>query len=221
MKRIVFVTALPLLLAACGLEGKGPATGFQAALPPAPQPQFATQSNGAIFQTSQGYAALHEGNRARAVGDVVTVLLVENLNSAKSASGTTNRQGSASITPPTSGPLGFLNPNALNASAQGSFNGQGNAAQRSQLSGSIAVTIAELRSNGTALVVGERQMKLSQGDEWVQFAGILRLADVDPDNRVLSTQIADAKMIYSGKGAIQQSSRPGWLSRFFSAISPF
>lgn len=221
MKRILTIAALPLALAACGLEGKGPTTGFQAALPPAPKPAVLQPTNGAIFQASHGYAALHEGNRARSVGDVVTVMLVENVNSSKSASGATNRQGSAGITPPTSGPLGFLNPGALNASAQGSFNGQGNAAQRSQLSGSIAVTIAEIRGNGTALIIGEKQMKLSQGDEWVQFAGILRLADVDADNRVLSTQIADAKMIYTGKGAIQQSSRPGWLSRFFSAISPF
>lgn len=64
-------------------------------------------------------------------------------------------------------------------------------------------------------------MQLSQGDEWVQFAGILRLADVSVENRVLSSQIADAQIIYGGSGAIQQASRPGWLSRFFNMVSPF
>ncbi len=64
-------------------------------------------------------------------------------------------------------------------------------------------------------------MSLSQGEEWVQFAGIIRLADVDVDNQILSNQIADSRIIYSGSGAIQQASRPGWLSRFFSKVSPF
>lgn len=64
-------------------------------------------------------------------------------------------------------------------------------------------------------------MSLSQGKEWVQFAGIVRLADIGSDNRVLSTQVADARIIYSGQGAIQQASKPGWLSRFFNFVSPF
>lgn len=216
---LAFALSLPLV--ACG--GGGPAAGFQAALPPAPsQPGFiAEPRNGAIFQVANGYAGLHEGNRARAVGDVVTVLLVETVQSNKRATAATNRSGSVSLTPPTAGPLAFLNPNALNASGSGSFNGSGNAGQSSSLNTALAVTIAEVRSNGTALVVGEKQMSLSQGREWVQFAGIVRLADVDENNSVLSSQVADARIIYAGDGAIQQASRPGWLSRFFNIVSPF
>lgn len=213
--------ALALPLAACG--GSGPEAGFRASLPAAPaQPGFiAEPRNGAIFQVANGYAGLHEGNRARAVGDVVTVLLVETVQSNKRATAATNRSGSISLTPPTAGPLDFLNPNALNASGSGSFNGSGNAGQSSSLNTALAVTIAEVRSNGTALVVGEKQMSLSQGREWVQFAGIVRLADVDENNSVLSSQVADARIIYAGDGAIQQASRPGWLSRFFNIVSPF
>jgi flagellar L-ring protein precursor FlgH len=55
----------------------------------------------------------------------------------------------------------------------------------------------------------------------VQLAGLLRLADIDSDNRIASTRIADAQIIYGGQGAIQQASRPGWLGRFFNMISPF
>ena len=64
-------------------------------------------------------------------------------------------------------------------------------------------------------------MSLSQGREWGQFAGTLRLADIDGVNRILSSQVADARIIYSGNGAIQRASRPGWLSKFFSIITPF
>jgi flagellar L-ring protein precursor FlgH len=209
---------LALPLAACGADG--PAPGFAAALPlpPAAAP---IAHNGAIFQAALGYSGYHEGTRARRVGDLLTIVLVENIVSSKGANGRTDRQGSASITPPTAGLLDFLNPDALKAAAQGSFNGRGDAGQRSALNGAVAVTIAEVRPNGTALVTGEKQMMLSQGDEWVQFAGIIRLADIDGDNRLPSSAVADARIIYSGSGAVQQASRPGWLSRFFGQISPF
>lgn len=220
MQKPVALALCFTLCAACSsMEGGTPNPGFAAALPPAPA-EYAPQ-NGAIFQQTSGYAALHEGNRARHVGDLVTVVLVESLGTSKSTTARTARSGSASITPPSAGILSFLNPDALNASSQSSFNGQGNASQASTLTGAIAVTIAEVRANGTALVVGEKHMNLSQGNEWVQFAGILRLADVNTDNRVLSSQIADAQIIYGGSGAIQQASRPGWLGRFFNMVSPF
>lgn len=214
----VLVLALPL--ASC-VGGGQPAIGFQAALPPPPPAQKIAASDGAIFRVNEGYAGYHSGTRARKVGDPLTILLIENTTTRKSATGNTDRAGSAAITPPTAGLLSFLNPNALKAGASGSFSGKGNAAQTSSLSGVVAVTIAEVRPNATALVHGEKLMTLSQGREWVQFSGIVRLADIDVDNQVLSSQVADSRIIYSGAGAVQQASRPGWLSRFFSAVSPF
>jgi len=238
MKGRLPLLAAPLLLSACmGAGSSGPQAGFTAPPPPgaammaasagdplliaAPTPVPQATSAGAIFQVGQGYAGLVTGNRARTLGDMVTIILVEATSTNKSTTGRTNREGSFGITPPTSGPLDFLNPNALKAAAQGSFTGGGNAAQQSRLNGAVAVTIAAIYPNGTAEVVGEKQMRFSQGDEWVQFAGRIRLVDIDSDNRLASSQVANARIIYSGKGAVQQASRPGWLSRFFSTISPF
>lgn len=214
----LFGLALPL--ASCAGSGQ-PAAGFQAVLPPAPSARKIAASDGAIFRINEGFSGYHEGTRARKIGDALTILLFESTSTAKSATGGTNRSGSAAITPPSAGPLSFLNPGALNAGASGSFSGKGNAGQTSSLRGVVAVTIAEVRPNGTALVHGEKLMTLSQGREWVQFSGIIRLADIDVDNRVLSSQVADSRIIYSGEGAVQQASRPGWLSEFFSAVSPF
>lgn len=214
------IAALPLALAACMADGIAPQPGF-APPPPLAAKQTSARANGAIFQPARGYAALHSGQRARFVGDVLTIVLVESIDSSKSTSSQTARAGSGALTPPLAGPLSFLDPEALKAASQSSFKGTGKAAQRSTLNGAIAVTIAEVRPNGTAIVVGEKHMALSQGREFIQFSGIVRLADIDADNRVFSSQVADARIIYSGQGAVQRASKPGWLAAFFSRISPF
>lgn len=198
---------------------KTPVQSFAAALPaPAPAPRPA---NGGIFDAAAGYAPLYGGMRAHAVGNSLTIRLVESTTSAKSVNSKSQRGGGASITPPSAGPLSFLDPNALKASSNSSFNGQGNAAQTSSLDATLSVTIAEVRPNGTALVRGEKRMLLSQGNEWIQISGIVRLVDIDQDNSVPSSRIADAHIEYSGKGALQRASRQGWLGRIFNIVSPF
>lgn len=198
-----------------------PKKGFEPVMPQQAPAQSAPPTAGSIFNASTGYIGMVEGRRANAVGDLLTVVLVENITSAKTAGAKTQKNGGFSITPPTAGPLSFLNPNALNASGNSSFNGQGNASQTSSLAGEVGVTIAEVRGNGTALVRGEKRLMLSQGQEWVQFSGIVRLRDIDQENRILSTQVADARVEYTGNGAVGRASREGWLSKFFNAISPF
>jgi len=198
-----------------------PKKGFEPVLAPPVAVQPAPPTAGSIFNASTGYIGFVEGRRAHALGDTLRVMLVESMTTAKTAGAKTQKQGQFSVTPPTAGPLSFLNPNALNASGGSSFNGQGNASQTSSLAGEVVVTIAEVRSNGTAFVRGEKRMLLSQGQEWVQFSGIVRLGDIDQENRVLSTQIADARVEYAGNGSLGRASREGWLSKFFNAISPF
>jgi flagellar L-ring protein FlgH len=194
-------------------------SGYEPTLPV--PPPVVPPANGSIFQASTGYAGLYEGNRARRVGDPVTILLIENTTAAKTVGSNSGKDGSISFSPPTTGIFDFLSGGALNASNSSSFKGQGNAGQTSTLRSTLAVTIAELRPNGTALVRGEKQMLLSQGDEWVRFSGIVRLIDIDQENTVASSRVADAHVEYSGKGALQRASKQGWLGRFFNLISPF
>ena len=194
-----------------------PQKGFDPTLPTASTlPPLA----GAIFNVNAGYAGLIEVPRAHAVGDVLTINLVENLSTSKQAIGKTTKSGSFSVTPPTAGPF-VINPNALNASGASAFSGEGDASENSQLGGQISVTIAEVRRNGTVFVKGTKRLLLSQGEEWVQISGIVRIADIDLNNTVQSGQLADAHVVYTGNGSIGRASRQGWLGRFFSVINPF
>ncbi len=216
---IASVALLGAMTSACMSEK--PSAGFAAALPPTPVALPVDRANGGIFQASTGYAPLYTGNRARAVGDPLTILLVESTSTTKAAGSNTARDGGFSLTPPASGPFSILSPDALSASGNSSFKGQGKANQSNSLSGQLTVTIAEVRPNGTALVRGEKRMTLSQGEEWIQFSGIVRLSDIDEDSRILSSRVADARIIYAGNGSIQRAGHEGWLSRFFNMITPF
>ena len=218
---LLLVAAVVAIAAAAPAPAKRakPKPGFEPTLPV--PPLAPTVPDGSIFQASQGHSALYEGLRARAVGDPLTIVLVERITSSKSAASKTDRNGGFALIPPSAGPLGFLNPDALKSSGNSSFNGKGSATQESALGGEVSVTIARLLGNGTAAVRGEKRLTLSQGEEWVQFSGIVRLTDIDQNNRIASTRVADARIEYSGNGQVARASREGWLQRFFNMITPF
>ncbi|MGC1469048.1 MAG: flagellar basal body L-ring protein FlgH, partial [Sphingorhabdus sp.] len=210
--------ALALLAIATPVSAKQKPDTFA---PTAPLTHPEPVANGAIFQDN-GYAPLTSGNRAAAVGDIVTIQLVERLSASKSNSAGTSRNGSVGLTPPATGPLGSLfSASDINMGGDQSFKGKGEAAQSSNLNGEISVTIAAVYPNGTMKVRGEKLLTLNRGDDKVQFSGLIRSADISADNRVLSSRVADARIIYTGKGEIARASKQGWLQRFFSKISPF
>lgn len=187
-------------------------------LPAAPRERVAT---GSIFDAGDGYAALYEGWRARKVGDPLTIVLTERTIGSKSAGSKLDSSGGFGITPPTTGPLKLFSPTDIETSGKRGFNGTGTTDQANSLSGEISVTVAEVYPNGTMLVQGQKRVTLNRGDEWVRIRGIIRMADVDANNRVPSTRVADADISYTGKGDVARAARQGWLSRFFQVVSPF
>ena len=187
-------------------------------LPVQPVPVVAT---GSIFQAQDGYAALYEGWRARKVGDPLTIVLVERTAASKSSGSKLDSNGGASITPPTTGALNLFSKSDASISGGRNFNGTGAADQANSLSGEVSVTVAQVYPNGTMLVQGQKRVTLNRGDEFLKIKGLVRTADVDANNRVLSTRVADAQISYTGKGDVARAGRQGWLGRFFSVVSPF
>jgi flagellar L-ring protein FlgH len=228
MKCCAMPTSSSNLLALAMLSAVA-STPLSARKPPKPDPAFVATApvvelpkatDGAIF-SAQGYSPLTSGNRAAKVGDLVMIQLVERTSANKSNSANTGRDGSIGLTPPTTGPLDFISPTDINFSGNQSFKGKGDAAQSNNLSGELSVTVAEVYPNGTMLVRGEKLLTLNRGDERVQVSGIIRIDDISPDNRILSSRVADARINYVGKGEIARASQQGWLQKFFSIISPF
>ena len=203
-----------------GKLGKKKQPEDYSALPPPPAAPIALP-NGSIFQPQEGYAALYEGTRARHIGDPLTIVLVENTSASKSSSSKLDSGGGFGLTPPTTGALSLLKSTDATLSGKRNFTGAGSAGQSNSLSGEVSVTVVAVYPNGTMLVQGQKRVTLNRGDEFVQIKGIVRVSDIGEDNRVLSTRVADARIAYTGKGDVARAGRQGWLSRFFSVISPF
>lgn len=196
----------------------------------APRPEtLPPATEGAIFQAGREIS-LFSDTKARRVGDMITIVLVEKTQASKKASTSSSKDQDVSMENPTllGAPLSFgipgnlpLNGRQLNlgTSIKGSrdFKGEGDSSQSNQLNGQITVTVAEVLPNGNLVVRGEKQLTINQGDEMIRFAGIVRSTDVGPDNTVLSTLVADAKISYVGKGTLADANSMGWLGRFFNS----
>jgi flagellar L-ring protein FlgH len=193
----------------------------EAYAPTLAQPTVVTATaNGAIIR-AEYYQPLTAGTRAGMVGDVLIITLVERMTATKSTSSSTDRGGDFGLTLPSTGPFSLAKPSDVAMGGKQAFKGKGEASQSNTLSGEISVTVAAVYPNGTMLVRGEKQLTLNRGDERIQISGLVRLSDITADNRVFSTQIADARIRYTGKGEVARASKQGWLQRLFSKVSPF
>lgn len=197
------------------------------ATPSAPAPKPA---DGAIYQAGNGMA-LFEDRRARRVGDIITVQIVENASANKQASTSTGR--SSSVDNKISALFGLptttrvlpvigssLNGN-LGASGDNKFDGKGSSALSNSFVGTITATVVQVQPNGNLVIAGEKHVRLNQGNEYIRLAGVVRPESISADNTVLSTQVADARLEYRGSGVIDDAQKMGWLQRFFLNVWPF
>src|SRR5690606_1207428 len=89
------------------------------------------------------------------------------------------------------------------------FTGEAEADQSNRLNGNISVTVVDIYPNGTLVIRGEKWMTLNRGEEFIRLSGLVRPDDVTPENTVLSTRIANARITYSGTGELADSQQMG------------
>ncbi|SAK42441.1 flagellar basal body L-ring protein [Caballeronia arationis] len=220
--RLAPALALGAALAACGLVPKEPIVQQpMTARPPAPPAN--TQSPGAIYNAGYAGRPLFEDQRPRNVGDILTIVISENVNATKSSAANTNRAGNGSFAVPVSPGIfgGLFNNTTLSASGANKFTATGGASAANTFNGTLTVTVTGVLPNGNLQVSGEKQMLINQGNEFVRFSGVVNPTTISGSNTVFSTQVADAKIEYSAKGYIDEAQNMGWLQRFFLNLAPF
>jgi flagellar L-ring protein FlgH len=213
------------------------ASGCAAVQPPKPgDPRYSpvmpivqpsgNQSEGSIYASGAGIS-LWEDKRARRIGDIITVYLDEKTMSSKNNKTEIEKEDSFNMnvnalmgTQPNFRLPGITdNPLTLNSSASNTreFSGDAGSDQSNRLVGQISVTVADVLSNGVLVVRGEKWMTLSQGDEFIRIEGLLRPSDISPQNTVISSRLADARLTYSATGALADAQQQGWMSRVFNS----
>lgn len=195
-------------------------------------PQPAQPNNGSLYQA--GALTLFNDVRAHRIGDIITISLIERMSANKKDEAKydkSNNQDYGISTPFTVNTPDNVVGDVVNKvtspirglgfgyGSESSFAGKSDVKQDSSLTGSIAVTVVEVIPNGNLVVRGEKWITIHDGDEVVQFAGIIRPEDIQPDNTIASEKVADVRLVYKDVGISGDSARAGvatqWLNKFW------
>ena len=221
MKRALVLALVLPILTACG-HGAMIRGDVQPLAPMAvmqvPVQATAVPSAGAIYREGPGLR-LYTDRKAREVGDIVTINLSERTqastraNTAITKESTNTMSGTVFGAPVTVGGQDVLD-NSLSNTRD--FAGDGNSTQSNQITGTLTAQVVQKLPNGNLVIQGSKELTLNQGNELIQVQGIIRTADIGPDNTIASTRVADARIVYGGRGPIARSNAMGWLDRFFN-----
>lgn len=233
MKNGITLACMVALMTACAHEAPlVPSAAFAPVFPLDPPKQ--SQLTGSIYEEALSDNFFGR-KRNYQVGDIITVVLDESTNAVRNQNTTLSRSSTndafASVQAGISSGLskwGVGFPGAGSAVAQvkpdGSkitSDGSGKSAQFATLTGSIAVTIVEVFSNGNLAVRGEKHLSLSEGPEVIQVAGIIRVEDIAPNGTVQSKRLSNAQIAYRGSGEGADASRSAWGTRALLKYWPF
>jgi flagellar L-ring protein precursor FlgH len=169
-------------------------------------------------------------SKAKSVGDIITIEIVESSSASNTASTNTGR--TSSISGSVSNFLGlekkyqadhpFLNPfGKVDATLANSFDGKGTTARTGALTAYMSARVREVLPNGNLCIVGTREVTVNNERQIISLSGIVRPKDISPRNVVLSTYLSDAVIAYSGAGVLNDKQRPGWMARVLDNVWPF
>lgn len=159
------------------------------------------------------WPAVAADNKASGIGDTVTVVIYESASASNKVSNKSSKStdigGGLSAGPiDESGTLSF----------GGSYSGSGEVSRTEQFVARMTVTVIDQLPNGDFLVEGQQRLLVNGENRNIVVRGRLRRADINSDNNVLSSRIADAQINYEGKGFVSRSAKPGLLNRIFSFL---
>ena len=156
--------------------------------------------------------SLFADHSALAPGDIVTILIVESSTASKATLTKTNVQAAHSGS--SLEQLDFFGLWGLDADNKSL--GEGSTARRGDLQARVSVEITEVNENGLLLVEGTRSVRVNGEEEKITLRGSLRPQDIQPDNTVMSTYLANASIEYSGEGVLASAESPGFVTRIFN-----
>ena len=228
MKTIVLLlSVLSLFLGGCAAQ-----RGAAMARPPAPPPPMAPPETpntaGSLWTSRQG--SLFGDIKASQVGDIVTVAIFEAASASKQASTATDRESNMSADLSTlfglekniSNINSTIDPSALvNTGFKNEFKGSGSTSRKENLVATLTSRVVTVYPNGNLGIEGSKSVTVNNEEQLIHLSGIVRPADISPQNIVDSKFVLDAQITYTGKGVISDKQSQGWLVRILDTVWPF
>ena len=223
--RFLALFAIVFLLQGCATEPVDmvlrPSPDFQPVYPLASDRQKV--ATGGIYSNRQSDAWFGRGRNYQ-VGDIITVLLNESTQAARTQNTDVSRESKNSLPTGLGTKIASINPifNGIDLNNNNnSSKGAGKADQKASLEGSVAVTVVEILANGNLMVRGEKKLGLTEGTEVIQVSGVIRPEDVGPNSTVQSRRLANAQIAYRGSGDLANATKAGWGTGLMHKYWPF
>ncbi len=169
-----------------------------------------------VARNDSNSVSLFSDNKARRVGDTLTVVITET-GAASSVAATKTAKTESLNYGPGFGPLLF---NIKNFGVTGGINSDasGSTTRADNLTASIGVTVKEVLPNGNLVVEGKRRVGMNAETQEITLTGVVRPTDISPSNTIASPMVADAQIKYGGRGPVGDKQHDGLISRIFKVL---
>lgn len=188
------------------------------------------QKSGSLWVDSYASRLYNNLHRAANVGDMVTILIEEEAQGTKSAETKLDRKskhlfgetGLLGLAGKLTGAVSGFDPaNMINAKHEAKHDGKGETKRKGELQASITARVVKVLKNGDMQVRAQKNIRVNGEEQTLILEGFIRPYDINADNTIVSTYLADARITFNGFGVVADQQKPGWLSRVLQKVLPF
>jgi flagellar L-ring protein precursor FlgH len=191
-------------------------------------PVAAERSPGSLWSTDS--TSMFADHKAQNVGDIVTIIISEESSASKEASTSTDRNTSMGASIPNL--FGLENSsfvtdsnldlnNLVSSDFTNTFEGEGSTSRSGTFTASLAAQVVGRYPNGNLKIRGGKEVMVNNEVQIIYLTGIIRPIDITAANTIPSTKILNARISYTGQGALADKQHPGWLMRTLDNVWPF
>jgi flagellar L-ring protein precursor FlgH len=224
MDRLADVGKAPRLTA---IEDPTTMAGYQPVRMPMPEAIADTYQPNSLYRTSA--KGFFKDERAHRIGDILTVVVI--IDDSAQINNATQRSRNSTNTAGMGGILGTAistaSAGAINPSAAVDFNsgikdaGNGSVNRQESLQTSVAAVVTQVLPNGNLVIEGRQEVRVNFEVRDLIVAGIVRPSDIQANNTIPSSKIAEARIAYGGRGQITDVQQPRYGQQVLDAILPF
>ena len=167
---------------------------------------------GSLYREDQ-FQSLTSDRRGVKVGDLVTVQIFETSSAASTADTRSDRTADVGVEV-----AGTQRRLRRSASVSNDMQGQGRTERSGKLLAQVTVTIQEILPNGDLRLAGDQMLEINDERQQIRLEGRIRPIDVQENNLVVSSRLADAKISYLGTGVLGDKQKPAWWQRLVTAL---